>query len=81
MSLIGHFGVGFYSAFLVSNKVEATSKSNDDKKNIWTSTAHAKFFVIKDPRGDTLVKGTRVTLYLKDVASEYVEKEKNQKSY
>lgn len=76
MSLIGQFGVGFYSAFLVANKVEVTSKSNDDEQHIWTSTADAKFFVTKDPRGDTLGRGTRVTLYLKDDASEYVEQEK-----
>ena len=76
MSLIGQFGVGFYSAFLVANKVEVASKSNDDEQHIWTSTADAKFFVTKDPRGDTLGRGTRVTLYLKDDAAEYVEQEK-----
>lgn len=76
MSLIGQFGVGFYSAFLVANKVEVTSKSYDDEQHIWTSTADAKFFVTKDPRGDTLGRGTRVTLYLKDDASEYVEQER-----
>jgi len=76
MSLIGQFGVGFYSAFLVANKVEVTSKSNDDEQHIWTSTADAKFFVTKDPRGDTLGRGTRVTLYLKDDAAEYVEQDK-----
>ena len=73
MSLIGQFGVGFYSAFLVANKVEVTSKSPDDEQHIWTSTADAKFFVTKDPRGDTLGRGTRVTLYLKDDAAEFVE--------
>lgn len=76
LSLIGQFGVGFYSAFLVANKVEVTSKNNDDEQHIWTSTADAKFFVTKDPRGDTLGRGTRVTLYLKDDASEYVEQDK-----
>ena len=76
MSLIGQFGVGFYSAFLVANKVEVTSKSNDDEQHIWTSTADAKFFVTKDPRGDTLGRGTRITLYLKDDAAEYVEQDK-----
>merc|ERR1719420_2902804 len=76
MSLIGQFGVGFYSAFLVANKIEVVSKSNDDEQHIWTSTADAKFFVTKDPRGDTLGRGTRVTLHLKDDAAEYVEQER-----
>ena len=76
MSMIGQFGVGFYSAFLVANKVEVTSKSNDDEQWIWTSTADAKFFVAKDPRGDTLGRGTRITLYLKDDATEFVEQER-----
>ncbi len=73
MSLIGQFGVGFYSAFLVANKVVVTSKSNDDEQHIWTSAADAKFFVTKDPRGDTLKRGTRVTMHLKDDAVEFVE--------
>ena len=76
LSLIGQFGVGFYSAFLVANKVVVTSKANDDEQHVWTSTADAKFFVTKDPRGDTLGRGTRVTLHLKDDAVEYVEQDK-----
>ena len=76
MSLIGQFGVVFYSAYLVANKVVVTSKSNDDEQHVWTSTADAKFFVVKDPRGDTLGRGTRVTLHLKDDAAEYLEQDK-----
>ena len=76
MSLIGQFGVGFYSAFLVANKVVVTSKANDDEQHIWTSTADSKFFLTKDPRGDTLGRGTRVTLHLKDDAVEFVEQDK-----
>jgi|Transcript_39184 heat shock protein beta len=76
MSLIGQFGVGFYSAFLVANKVVVTSKANDDEQHIWTSTADSKFFLTKDPRGDTLGRGTRVTLHLKDDAMEFVEQDK-----
>jgi HSP90 family molecular chaperone len=76
LNLIGQFGVGFYSAFLVANKVVVSSKANDDEQHVWTSTADAKFFVTKDPRGDTLGRGTRVTLHLKDDAIEYVEQDK-----
>lgn len=76
MSMIGQFGVGFYSAYLVANKVVVTSKSNDDEQHIWTSNADSKFFVTKDPRGDTLGRGTRVTLHLKDDAIEFVEQDK-----
>lgn len=74
--MIGQFGVGFYSSFLVSNKVQVTSKSIDDEQHIWTSTADARFSVAKDPRGDTLGRGTRVTLFLKDDAHEFVDQDK-----
>ena len=68
--------MGFYSAYLVANKVVVTSKNNDDEQHIWTSTADAKFFVSKDPRGNTLGRGTRVTLHLKDDAMEFVDENK-----
>jgi len=76
MSLIGQFGVGFYSAFLVANRVEVTSKSNEDDQYMWVSTADAKFFVSKDPRGNTLGRGTRITLHLKDDATEFANQDK-----
>jgi heat shock protein beta len=75
-NLIGQFGVGFYSAFLVANKVTVTSKSNDDEQFIWVSTADAKFYIYKDPRGNTLKRGTKVTLHLKDDSVEYLEQDK-----
>jgi len=70
--LIGQFGVGFYSAFLVADKVIVTSKNNDDKQWIWESDSQ-EFSVVEDPRGDTLKRGTHITLVLKEEASDYLE--------
>lgn len=84
LNLIGQFGVGFYSTYLVSNKVVVTSKSNEDTQNVWVSTAGSYFTVSADPRGDTLGRGTRVTLYLKEDAHEFTKTDivrKNIKKY
>ncbi|KAL7828116.1 hypothetical protein AOLI_G00312680, partial [Acnodon oligacanthus] len=72
--LIGQFGVGFYSAFLVADSVIVTSKHNNDTQHIWESDSN-EFSVIEDPRGDTLGRGTTITLVLKEEASDYLELE------
>ncbi|XP_041795413.1 endoplasmin [Chelmon rostratus] len=72
--LIGQFGVGFYSAFLVADKVIVTSKHNNDTQHIWESDSN-QFSVIEDPRGTTLGRGTTITLVLKEEASDYLELE------
>jgi len=72
--LIGQFGVGFYSAFLVADKVIVTTKHNDDKQYIWESDA-SSFSLIEDPRGDTLQRGTQITLVLKEEAYDYLEQD------
>lgn len=64
---IGQFGVGFYSVFLVAQKVQVASKSNnEDTQNVWQSDASGNFSTSTDPRGNTLGRGTEITLYLKD---------------
>jgi heat shock protein beta len=73
--LIGQFGVGFYSAFLVADKVIVTSKNNADEQHIWESDS-ASFSVYKDPRGNTLGRGTTVSLHLKEEAQEFLEEHK-----
>merc|ERR1711937_522893 len=76
-NLIGQFGVGFYSAFLVADKVTVTSKCNDDPvQHVWESSADASFTLVDDPRGNTLGRGSRVTLHLKEDAHEYLAEDK-----
>ncbi|XP_072341074.1 endoplasmin [Scyliorhinus torazame] len=72
--LIGQFGVGFYSAFLVADKVIVTSKHNNGTQHIWESDSN-EFSIIEDPRGNTLGRGTTITLVLKEEASDYLELE------
>jgi heat shock protein beta len=61
--MIGQFGVGFYSAFLVANRVVVTTKHNDDSQYIWESDS-ASFNIFEDPRGNTLKRGTTIRFVL-----------------
>ncbi|RVE53074.1 hypothetical protein evm_002171 [Chilo suppressalis] len=70
--MIGQFGVGFYSAFLVADKVTVVSKHNDDAQQVWESDANS-FSVAEDPRGPTLKRGTHITLHLKEEAADYLQ--------
>mmetsp|Transcript_29393 Transcript_29393/g.57673 ORF Transcript_29393/g.57673 Transcript_29393/m.57673 type:complete len:776 (+) Transcript_29393:58-2385(+) len=73
LSLIGQFGVGFYSVYLVAEKVTVISKHNDDDQYIWESTANSVFTVAKDPRGNTLGRGTSIIIKLKEDAEEFLD--------
>ncbi|XP_075147785.1 heat shock protein 90 Gp93 [Haematobia irritans] len=72
--MIGQFGVGFYSAFLVADRVVVTTKHNNDKQYIWESDANS-FSITEDPRGDTLKRGSIISLYLKDEAQDFLEQD------
>ncbi|KAI9021941.1 heat shock protein Hsp90 family [Hyaloraphidium curvatum] len=73
MNLIGKFGVGFYSAYLVADKVRVVTKHNTDKQLIWESSAQNEFTIAEDPRGNTLGRGTEITLFLKPNTLEFLE--------
>ncbi|XP_024872311.1 endoplasmin [Temnothorax curvispinosus] len=70
--MIGQFGVGFYSAYLVANVVVVTTKHNKDKQYIWESDS-SNYSIVEDPRGDTLKRGTTVSLHLKEEALDFLE--------